>query len=93
MTSAKDAEKLAKKIAPLLAGKHPAVASAALADLTATLLAGHFIPGDPEETSKLRENLLAEYIALIRDLIPDNARAIGTWQDSPARSHQLKDKR
>ncbi len=56
------------KIAPLLAGLHPAIQGAVLADLTATWLAGH-----PPE---LRGDLHAHHIEKTNALIEPNAQAI-----------------
>jgi hypothetical protein len=62
------AEALAADIGPLFSGEHPAVVSAALADLTAMLIAGH--------AAELREQILTMHIELIRKLIPLNVRAL-----------------
>lgn len=62
-----------------LVGKGSRLQGAALADLTAMWVAGHVLvgaEGDAEATDKLRENLLALHIELIRKLIPVNALEI-----------------
>ena len=71
-------ERIRPALFPLLAGKHPEIQGAALADLTAIWLAGHVHPGDPEMTAGLRESLLELHITAIRKLIPVNAKAMGT---------------
>lgn len=65
------------KIRPFLAGVDPAVAGVVLADLTATLLAGHIYFDDAgiigrAETDQLREDLLVGHLDAIRALIPVN---------------------
>ena len=67
-----EAQALSRAIMPLLAGKGASVQGAALADLLALWLAGHFIHGDPEQTKALREEILAMHIAIVRDLIEIN---------------------
>jgi hypothetical protein len=62
-------------IRPLLAGKEPAIQGAALADLLATWLAGHFAD-TPAATSQLRAQLLKEHITVVRELIPENEREL-----------------
>ena len=52
--------------------------SAALADCLALWLAGHDIAGDEDATRKLRAEMLAMHCMLVRQLVPINARALGT---------------
>jgi len=54
--------------APMLAGHPPEVQSAALADLTATWLAGYQGPG----AENLRAETFALYIRLVLELVPIN---------------------
>jgi hypothetical protein len=61
---------LVEIIGPLFAGREPEIVSATLADLTATWLAGY--QGD--DVNKLREDLFAQYIDLVRRLIPVNEK-------------------
>lgn len=61
--------RLAKLMYPFLAGKHPAVQGAALADLLATWLAGF----DPDA----REALLDNHIHIVRELVPIKAAQMG----------------
>jgi hypothetical protein len=49
------------------------VQSAALADLTAMWIAGH-VAKDAHAIDELRERVLREHVALIRRLIPINAK-------------------
>jgi hypothetical protein len=65
----KQALSLADRIKPLLAGIHPSIQGAALAELTATWLQCHFILGDQTETQELRIKLLDEQIKCIRALL------------------------
>ena len=60
---------LAARIKPLLAGKHPAMQGATLAELTAIWLHGHCILGNEAETQELRLKLLDEQIKCIRGLL------------------------
>jgi hypothetical protein len=69
-------QEICAKIAPLLANNEPEVQSAALADLTAMWLAGHFVNNDRAGTHKLRQLLLHEHIKLIQQLIPLNEQKL-----------------
>jgi hypothetical protein len=64
---------LADRIKPILANHRPEVQSAVLAELLSIWLAGHFIPGDENETQALREELLTNHCALVRELTKVNA--------------------
>ena len=64
---------VADQIKPILAGQGSPIQSAILAELTAIWLAGHIIPDDPEETRRLRAELLDGHVRLIRQLIEANA--------------------
>ena len=69
---------LAAAVGAVLAG-HPAPRqSAALADCLAVWLAGHHVPGDEDATRSLRAELLAMHCSLVRNLVTENARQIGT---------------
>ena len=59
---AKRAEKIVTEISPLLHGHEPTLVGAVLGDLTAMLIAGHFVAGSKVETDKLREELLQRHI-------------------------------
>ena len=67
--------RLVEAIRPLLAGNPSPIQSAALADLLAIWLAGHFA-GDAYATAIVREELLAAHIAVVRQLIPVNEAEI-----------------
>jgi hypothetical protein len=75
-TAAVLSQELCEKIAPILGGHDPAVQSAALADLTAMWLAGHFVPDNVAGTKQLRKELLREHVKLIRDLVPLNEQKL-----------------
>ena len=64
-----------------LRGRDPAVQSAVLADLTAMWLAGCVIRDDPNETRRLRAELLGHFTTLVRQLVPVNAVMLGTPRD------------
>ena len=69
---------LVQRIGPILAG-HPApIQGAVLADLLATWLAGHHVPGDQDATRSKRAELLAMHCSTVRQLVPHNAKEIGT---------------
>jgi hypothetical protein len=78
MTELTDIADVVARIMPLLAGRAPGVQSAILADLLAIWLAGHQVEGDAEKTRKLRADLLAGHLTLVRQLAPVNAKIIGT---------------
>jgi hypothetical protein len=65
---------LVQRIRPLLAGRDPSVQGAALAELTATWVHGHFILGDATQTQELRVKLLEEQNKLIRRLLEIDGR-------------------
>jgi hypothetical protein len=70
-----DVSDLVWEIEPHLAGQPPSVQGAALADLLATWLAGHFA-GSAAENAALRDELLTAHIAVVRALIPENEAEI-----------------
>lgn len=67
---------LCRVIKPLLAGHHPRVQSAVLADLLAMWLAGHL-------DHAVREEVLAEHIELVRKLVPVNEAIIESLTKVP----------
>jgi hypothetical protein len=71
-TYAEDVECLVAKINPLFARRRPELIGGALADLLATWLAGHVMPGDREGTEKMRERLLKVHVRAVRKLVPTN---------------------
>jgi hypothetical protein len=68
--AADEAEALAKRCFPILAGHDRMVQGAALAELVAHHIAGHVILGDRGKTEALRAMLLKEYIKAVEGLIP-----------------------
>jgi hypothetical protein len=77
-----DIERRCKELWPhmqrALAGLSPMSQSAIIADMTALWLAGHVVRGNPEETAQLRKDLLTVYVDLVQDLVPLNAKQLGT---------------
>lgn len=67
---------LIKACAQLLAGHHPNVVGAALADLTATWLAGHIDLASKENTDRLRAELLEMHTEAVIKLIPVNEKIL-----------------
>jgi hypothetical protein len=70
LTDTFKSEALAKRCYPIFAGQDPTLVAAALAELLALLLAGHFDPGDPEGTQAIRDELLALHIETVKKLVP-----------------------
>jgi hypothetical protein len=68
--TALEASELAKRCHPIFAGQDPNVVAAALAELLALLLAGHFVPGDPANTQAIRDGILALHIETVKKLVP-----------------------
>ena len=64
------AEALAKQCYPIFAGQDPTIVAAALDELLALLLAGHFAPGDPADTQAMRDGILALHIETVKKLVP-----------------------
>jgi hypothetical protein len=76
-----DVEELVREIGMILHGKPPEVQSAALADLLAMWLAGHVVFHDDRKidqkaTREVRDDALATFIELVKELIPVNAKSI-----------------
>ncbi len=77
-------QKKVAEIGPLLHGLGPDLQSAILADLVALWLAGHVIfdPKDGplgverKQTDSTRELVLADWLDLVRDLVPVNEKII-----------------
>jgi hypothetical protein len=80
--TANPVQMIVDRIEPLLAGHHPGIQGAALADPLATWLAGHVIRDDPIKTDALRERLLTVHLDCVRKLVPVNA-AIIHGEDGP----------
>jgi hypothetical protein len=66
-----------ERIKPILAGRPAEMQGAILADLLAIWLAGHRAE-DADTTRTLRAEMLAMHIAAVQQLIPINAKIIGT---------------
>jgi hypothetical protein len=64
------------QIKPFLAGLRSESQGAILADLLSLWLAGHIVPGNQEETEKLRGILLDNHIEAVRLLIPSSEQEI-----------------
>jgi hypothetical protein len=76
-TQTKAVAAIVGRIKPLLAGHPPEMQGAVLADLLATWLAGHTVTGDQAATDRLREEMLAMHVELMRPLIAVNAKLMG----------------
>jgi hypothetical protein len=70
--------RLVDALSQVLAGHPPEVQGGALADALAMWLAWHHVAGDEDATRSLRAELLAGHCFTVRQLVPVNARAIGT---------------
>ena len=64
---------LTDRISPILHGHNPEIQGAVLAELLATWLAGHVVPGDRMQTILLRGRLFDEHMKIVRDLTKLNA--------------------
>jgi len=71
---------LVDEIKPLMSGRHPKVQAGALAELLSLWLAGHWIPGQKEETTHLRDSLLTMHVEFVRSLTELNSKELGTDQ-------------
>lgn len=86
--SAELVEALSRQIQPLLYRKGPLLVGAVLIDLVSLWIAGH-VAIDPEgdalrtldETRKLRQTLLSDFIIAVEGLIPASAEEIGAPHD------------
>lgn len=74
--TARAIKSLVDKCQPLLAGHGSLVQGAALADLTARWVAGHFDKRGPAATKRLRAELLETQMRTIEELVPDNEKLI-----------------
>lgn len=66
-------DELVVSISELLHGHRPEIQSAVLADLVAMWLAGYLLDPDAE---KIREELLAGFVSLVRHLISPNEKQL-----------------
>lgn len=69
---------LVDRISVILAGHLPEIQGAVLADCLAIWLAGHHVEGDEDATRSLRADLLASHCSVVRQLVPVNAKMMGT---------------
>ena len=69
---------LVAQIKPVLAGQPPEIQGAVLADCLAIWLAGHYVTGDEDATRTMRAEFLAAHFSLVRQLVPVNAKMMGT---------------
>jgi hypothetical protein len=60
---------ISRKLQPMLKGRPPNVQSAVLADLLSIWLAGHWPP-------QAREELLADFVKLVRDIVPETEKQL-----------------
>ena len=60
---------LTDRISPILHGHNAEIQGAVLAELLATWLAGHVVPGDRMQTILLRGRLVHEHMKVVRDLM------------------------
>lgn len=67
---------LAERVRPVLAGNPPDIIGAALADLVAMWIAGHFDTRGAIETAKHREQLIGQWLDTVRQLIEVNEQMI-----------------
>src|SRR5436190_9548144 len=58
---------LTDRISPILHGHNPEIQGAVLAELLATWLAGHAVPGDRMQTILLRGRLFHEHMKIVRE--------------------------
>jgi hypothetical protein len=76
--TAREIARAVERIRRVLAGRPPEMQGAILADCLALWLAGHHVEGDADATRKMREELLADHCAAVRQLTSINAEAMGT---------------
>ena len=69
-----------ERVKGILAGLAPEVQGAILTECFSIWLAGHHVEGDEGKTRTLREELLNLHWFTVRDLIPINAKELGTTQ-------------
>lgn len=74
---------LAEKISEILAGNDPSLQGAALAHLTAMWLAGHQSQDgvEDERIFKAREMILANWLHLVRRIVPVHREAMDQIED------------
>jgi hypothetical protein len=80
MSDADEVSRVVASMCPMLAGRPPQVQGAALADLLATWITGHIIPGKPSETEALREQIMEMHVEMVRELVSVNAARL--WAET-----------
>jgi hypothetical protein len=70
MKEALEASELAKQCHPIFADQDPGVVGAALTELVALHLAGHFVAGDEKHTAIMRDMLLEAFVDTVKKLVP-----------------------
>lgn len=73
-------DRLVREIGPLLAGKPAEVQGVVLADLLATWIGGHVVPGSQAETDRMRASVLSLHVRSVTALVPLGAWRIGIEQ-------------
>lgn len=66
---AQESDALVTGMMPMLAGRHPALQGAVLADLVAMWLAGH-------RPAEIQDDVLADWLETVKKLVPLNAAMI-----------------
>jgi hypothetical protein len=74
---------LVDRISEILSGQPRLVQGLVVAELLATWLAGHCIPGNLAQTKKIRELLLREHLDYVDHLMNLAAKRIGTPYEEP----------
>lgn len=67
---------LSTTIQPLLAGQPQYVQGAALADLFSLWIAGHFVPGKPDETRDYRVSIVTNWVETVWKLVPASEKEL-----------------
>jgi hypothetical protein len=69
-----EADTITEQIRPLLQGRGAVIQSIILADLTAAWIGGHLLHEngavDPASTASIREDILSNFLRLVRQLVP-----------------------
>lgn len=75
---AQEVAEAVNRIRPLLQGFAPQIQGMVLAELLSLWLAGHWMPGDVEETRRMRMLLLKRHDDAVWELVEENAKLLGT---------------
>ena len=71
---------IAAEISPLLHGHEPGVQGAVLADLVSRWVANHFHEEGGELSRKIRREVLADFVKLVRGLVPFHVEAVNEFK-------------